>query len=255
MKLFSRGPAVLLTTFLLSLASCTDKEEEFVTEPLAEYTLQTPGKYIIYRLDSTVTTNFGVSLVTHSYQMKHQVDAEITDNLGRPSVRVFRYIRNANGTGDWIPRGSYMVTNTGTQVEVVEDNLRFIKLHAPLREGYEWKGNSYLPEYPYSGQGFNIAVVDYMKNWLYYYESFQPEVTLNGQTYTDVYTVQEEDFVDNWPVSDNTAGVNITASEKYAKNIGLVYRSHTILEYDPNTSGSTPTYNGFAVKMWMIDHN
>lgn len=247
--------AAIMASLLLGLTACSEKEEEFTTEPLSDYTLQTPGKYIIYRLDSTVTTNFGVSLVTRSYQMKHEVDAAITDNLGRPSVRVYRSIRNADGTGEWIPRGSYLVTNTGDQVEVVEDNLRFIKLHAPMREGFEWKGNSYLPEYPYSGQGFNIAVVDYMKNWEYYYETFEPEVTINGQVYNDVYTVQEEDFTDNWPVSANTAGVNITASEKYARNIGMVYRSHTILEYDPNTSGSTPTYNGFAVRMWMVAHN
>ena len=255
MKIFPRSLAAACFIFLLTLGSCSDKEEEFVTEPLSDYMLTTPGKFIIYRLDSTVTSAFGVNLEIHSYQVRHEVDAEITDNLGNKSYRVFRSIRNADGTGDWQPNGTYMVTDYGKQIEVVEDNLRFLKLQGPLREGIEWKGNSQLPDNPYSGLGFNIAVVDYMKNWEYYYAGFESVVDVNGETYNDVYTVEQEDFVDNWPVTAGVAGVNIRAYEQYAKNIGLVHRSHTILEYDPNSSGSTATYNGFAVNMWMIDHN
>jgi len=255
MKPFSRGLTAILFCSFLALNSCSDKEEVFETEPLSDYMPLQTGKYITYRLDSTVTTSFGVSLVTRSYQEKHVVDAEVTDNLGRPSFRVFRYLRNADGTGDWTPNGTYFVTNTGKEVELVENNLRFLKLFGAVREGNSWRGNLYLPDNPYAGQGFNIAVVDYMKNWEYYYAGTESSVDINGETYTDVLTVEEEDFVDNWPVTPDVAGVNIRAFEKYAKNIGLVYRSHTILEYDPNTSGSTPTYNGFAVNMWMIDHN
>ncbi|MET0635367.1 MAG: hypothetical protein ABWZ25_05040 [Chitinophagaceae bacterium] len=254
MKLFSRGIAVVCTTFILSLGSCS-KDEEFITEPLTDYMLVTPGKYIIYRLDSTVTTDFGVELEVHSYQVKHQVDAEITDNLGQKSYRIYRSIRNADGTGDWQPNGTYMVTDKGTSVEVVEDNLRFLKLQAPIREGIEWKGNEHLPENPYAGLGFNIAVVDYMKNWDYYYSTFDPVIEVEGEIYNDVFTVEQEDLVDNWPVTAGVAAVNIRAYEQYAKNIGLVHRSHTILEYDPNSSGSTATFSGFAVEMWMIDHN
>ncbi len=255
MKPLSVGAAVILALSFTALVSCSGKNEDFVTEPVSDYVPLQTGKYITYRVDSVITSNFGSVLDTVSYQVKHTIDSAITDNLGRPSFRVFRTLRNADGTGDWMPDGSYFITPTDNEIELVEDNLRFLKLHGPIREGFEWRGNSSLPDDPYASLGFNIAVVDYMKNWDYYYAGFEPSFEFDGQVYNDVWTVEEEDFVDNFPVTPGVAGVNIRAYEKYAKGIGLVYQKRFIQEYDPNTSGSTPKYNGFGVDMWMIDHN
>ncbi|RYY54577.1 MAG: hypothetical protein EOO09_13825 [Chitinophagaceae bacterium] len=254
MKISIRGLAAACSFLTIMLGSCSDKEEEFITEPLSDYMLMVPGKYITYRLDSTVTTAFGVNLEIHSYQVKHVVDAEITDNEGNRAFRVFRYLRNEAGTSEWVPNGTYMVTDKDKQIEVQEDNLRFLKLQGPVREGISWKGNYQLPDRPYAALGYNIAVVDYMKDWEYYYAAFDETLEVNGQLYNDVYTVEQENFIDNWPVMAGTAGVNIRAYEQYAKGIGLVHRSTSILEYDPG-SGGAAAFNGFAVDMWMIDHN
>jgi hypothetical protein len=244
-----------LSAFLLfSVFSCTEKTESFPTEPLSDYLPLIPGKYITYRMDSLALTDFGKSLETRSYQVKHIVDSEITDNLGRPSYRIYRLLRNADGTGEWSNNGSYFVTPLFDQVEVIEDNLRFIKLHAPLREGYNWKGNSYLHTDPY--QSYKFALGDYMKKWDYNYDSFSPTFEYEAQEYNDVWTVEEEDYGQNYPVTQSTvAGGRIRAVEKYAKNIGLVYREYMIVEYEPNTSGPEPYYRGFGITMWMIDHN
>ena len=92
--------SVVLTAFAgMLLASCSDKIENFQTENIQDYTLTLePGKYIIYRLDSLVFTNFGRTEEVHKYQLKDVVDAKITDNLGRPSYRIFRYLRDTAGT-------------------------------------------------------------------------------------------------------------------------------------------------------------
>lgn len=74
--------------------SCNEKEE-FVTEQLNEYIPLQVGKYITYRIDSLVFTNFGRTIETRRYQVKEQVDAQITDNLGRPSFRIYRYLRDS----------------------------------------------------------------------------------------------------------------------------------------------------------------
>ena len=158
----------LIALALFSLFSCSEKTEEFQTETLAEYLPLQPGKYITYRLDSLSLTLFGESFEIHSYQVKHVVDAEIKDNLGRSSYRIYRYIRNADGTGEWANNGSYFITPLQTEIEVVEDNLRFIKLHAPLREGNSWKGNTYLHEDPYPSNKFTFF--GYMKNLEYTYD-------------------------------------------------------------------------------------
>lgn len=244
----------LITLLVVSLFSCSEKTEEFETELLTEYLPLQPGKYITYRIDSLTLTDFGKNVETHSYEVKHVVDTEIMDNLGRPSYRIYRYLRNADGTGEWANNGSYFITPLQTQTEVVEDNLRFIKLKAPLREGNNWKGNNYLHVDPYPSYKFTLF--GYMKNWEYTYDSFSSSFDYKGQQYTDVWTVEEEDYGENYPVTEPARpGGKIRAVEKYAKNIGLVYREYLIIEYEPNTTGPDPYYRGFGITMWMIDHN
>lgn len=244
----------LLVLVMFSLFSCSEKKEEFPTEELSEYMPLEAGKYIVYRLDSLVFTNFQRDIEVHSYQVKHVVDGETSDNLNRKSYRIYRFLRNADGTGDWVNNGSYLVTPLFDRVEVIEDNLRFIKLHAPLREGYNWKGNNYLHLDPYGSYKFTLF--GYMKNWDYNYDIFNGMEEYEGQQYTDVWTVEQENYGENFPVTEPARpGGRIRAVEKYAKNIGLVFREYQIVEYEPNTTGPEPYYRGFGVTMWMIDHN
>ena len=252
-KPFMRYRLTLIACSLVFLFSCTDKKEEFVTEPLSDYLPLQPGKFITYRIDSLVFTNFDRDIETHSYQVKHVVDAEIKDNLGRSSFRIYRFLRNADGTGDWVSNGSYFITPLPDQVEVVEDNLRFIKLHAPLREGLSWEGNKYLHTDPYPAIGIAPG---YLEDWDYFYDSFNSSFEYNGIEYKDVWTVEEKDFSQNFPVTErDDPGGKYRGVEKYAKNIGLVYREFFLVDYQPNISGPNPYYKGFGITMWMIDHN
>ena len=115
----------LLAISSLVFFSCNEKEE-LTTASLNDYTSLAAGKYITYRLDSTVFTNFGRAIEVHKYQVKHQVDALITDNLGRPSYRVYRFIRDSAGLQPWQPNGTYFVTVLYDQLELIDDNLRVI---------------------------------------------------------------------------------------------------------------------------------
>ncbi|HLG39444.1 MAG TPA: hypothetical protein VI461_07240, partial [Chitinophagaceae bacterium] len=77
----------LVAVTIITFISCS-KKEEFTSEPLSDYIPLQTGKYITYRLDSMVFTNFGRNTEIHRYQVKHEIDAELTDNLGRPAWRV-----------------------------------------------------------------------------------------------------------------------------------------------------------------------
>ncbi len=259
MRPFSFARIVLLAISAIFLYSCTDKKEEFVTEPLSDYYPLETGKFITYRVDSTVFTHFGRTIEKHSYQVKHVVDAKITDNLGRPSYRIYMYIRDTTGLQDWTPNGSYMITPLKDQVEVIEDNLRFIKLHMPLRDGYSWRGNTYLYDNAYEPLGFKFNNDNALKSWDYFYDFSSPSFTYRNKTYNDVYTVQQNDFEDNdpLPVFDTAAiyaGANI-GEERYARNVGLVFKNYVLWEYQRNLSNPSAFYTGFGITMWMIDHN
>jgi hypothetical protein len=243
----------VITIFTLFI-SCS-KKEQFVSDALSDYIPLQTGKYITYRLDSMVFTNFGRNTEIHSYQVQHVVDAEVTDNIGRPSWRIYSYIRDSAGTQLWTPNGSYFITPLPTQTEVTEDNLRVIKMHLPIKEGYTWKGNSYLPDEPYAAM-YDFNNDNDMKNWDFTYDVFEPALSYKGNNYADVYTVIEQDDSFNVPIVDvNKYGYKTVSVEKYSKTIGMIYRQYELWEYQPNTSGPSPYKTGFGVTMWMIDHN
>ena len=246
----------LFTALATAVFSCSEEKEDYVAaEPVADYLPLQVGKYITYRVDSLVTNDFNAALETHSYQVKHVVDAEMTDNLGRPSYRIFRFRNNVTATDSWVPDGTYFITPLTNQVEVVENNLRIIKLRDPMKEGFSWKGNAYLPPDPFEPFGYNISVDNSMGNWDYTYDLFEPVTDISGQTYNDVWTVEQINEAKSDPVLYPADYANrIRSVEKYSKGIGLVYRQLILWEYE--TAASTnPSYTGFGITMWMIDHN
>ena len=248
----------LITIFFstLLLSSC-DKQtlDNFQTEPVSNYYPMQVGKYFIYRVDSTVFTNFGRTEEIRKYQIKHTVDAQITDNLGRLSYRILRASRNETGTSPWLSSGSYIVTPLASSIEVVEENLRYIKLVQPLRDKFKWKGNKYIPTNPY-GNMFNFSNDDNMDVWDYVYDGFQASTVINGKTFSNVFTVEHVNESINVPISSPTSYAALTRSvEKFSKNIGLVYREYTLWEYQPNPGGPSPYKIGFGLKMWLIDNN
>jgi len=236
----------------LALFSCSKKTEILASEKLEDYLPLQPGKYITYRLDSMTFTNFGTVSKISRYQMKHVVDAQITDNLGRPSYRIYTFIRDSAGTQPWNASGSYYVTPLADQVEVIDDNLRVAKLHLPIKEGFQWNGNTYLPNDPYLPT-YDFINDNDIKDWDFTYDVFEPATSYGGNSYTDVYTVLQQDDHLNAPVLDvNTVGYKTLSVEKYSKNVGLIYRHYELWDYQTDP---TDHYTGFAVTMWMIDHN
>jgi hypothetical protein len=252
MRFISTLRISLLVITTISLFSCKGKKEELISEKLSEYIPLQPGKYITYRLDSMVYTNFGTVSVTRRYQVKHVVDAQITDNLGRPSYRVYTYITDSAGAQPWTVSGSYYVTPLTQQTEVIDDNMRVAKLHLPIKEGFQWPGNTYLADDPYYPT-YDFNNDNDIQAWDFTYDVFEPATSYRGNNYTDVITVLQQDESGNAPVVDvNAYGYKTLALEKYSKNIGLVYRRYELWDYqkDPIVH-----YTGFAVTMWMIDHN
>lgn len=253
-KLMRANQFLLLLTCTALFFSCKKETEEFKAQPVSDYVVTQPGKYIIYRTDSTLFPNFGASTKINSYQEKFEIDAATADNLGRPSYRVFRYIRDTAGTQAWKPQGTLFFTPTENNLEVIENNLRFLKLAGPVKQDKTWKGNRYLPNNPYSAyyefsNDVNIA------DWDYTYKGLDETIKLNNKTVTNVVTVEQINESINAPVTTPAAyGYINTSIEKYAKGIGLVYQELTMWEYQPPAS-PRPGYRGFGVKRSMLDHN
>lgn len=236
----------------LMLASCKKETETFQTASVSDYFPLQVGKYITYNLDSTVFTNFGQTQTVVHYQAQDRVDAQITDNLGRPSYRIVRYIRK-NETQPWVASNTFLVTLTENSVEYNENNLRFIKLRLPVVKDFSWKGNSYLPTNPYLSYDFSDA--DFMNDWDYIYDSIGVPLTINTVTIDSTLKVAQIDYTNNDPLSQPDGYAERTYSvEKYGKGIGLIYKEFVHWEYQPPASAS-PGYSGFGIKLSITGHN
>jgi hypothetical protein len=256
------------TLALLVFFSACKRTETLATISLEEIAPLKIGKYITYRLDSLVFVNSGKTAEIHRYRIKHVVEQEIKDNLNRPAWRVVTYITDSLGNGPWVPSGVYIVTPVDKRLEVNENNLRVTKIQLPVKEGFTWKGNTYLPNRPYNPD-FPISIDGNMSLWDFTYETINIKERIGSVDVENVTTILHIDASENVPIIKDTVYASRELSiEKYAKNIGLVYREMELWENQPRPRttpnpnpppASITTYDpvriGFGVKMWMIDKN
>ncbi len=252
---FMKYNLFLLISVLVVFTACENTTEDLVAESYKDYYPLQVGKFIAYRIDSTVFTKSGSMIETHKYQVKHTVHAETTDNQGRKVFLVNRLIRDEAGTSAWLENGSYIVTPLSDRVEVTENNMRVIKLIDPVKAGFSWRGNAYLPSSPFRPP-YDMDAGSDMNEWVFSYTNFG-DTTVNGQQYQNVWTVAQNNHVLNFPVTPDTRiALKEVGLEKYAKNIGLVYKVFDLYEYQgPHADNPQGTYTGFGITMWMIDHN
>jgi len=231
-------------------SACKKSTEELKAASVSEYYPLLIGKYITYNLDSTVAINFGQQMVVNSYQVKLVVDGLITDNLGRPAYRIIRYIRKTPAN-PWVPDNTFMAVQTEFAVEFIENNYRFLKLKAPVREGFSWKGNSYIDTYSLNSD------VKYLDDWDYTYDSLDAKITLGALTIDSTLKVDQRNEIIGNPGDPNSYSERNIGEEKYAKSIGLIYRNFLHIEYQPPTPGHPGAFadGSYGVKMTMIDHN
>ncbi len=240
----------MLALFALAISSC-EKSEEIQSTPISDYAPLLVGKYIAYQLDSTIYTDFGVTREVHSYEVKYEVDEEITDALNETAFRVVRYIRNIGGT-TWTPDATFMAKNTGQSLEFVENNLRFIKLRLPFSNGFSWKGNSYFDTQS------QYSELNYMDDWDYQYEAVGEPATVGGLTFPNTVTVNQRDEIIGDPNEPQFYSEVNYSVEQYAKEIGLIYKEFYHDEYQPPTTIGGSGYHvdgSYGVKLSVIDYN
>lgn len=240
------GLALLIT----SLIACNKQNELYTTATLSDYLPLHVGKYISYNLDSTVYINFGQKDTVISYQVKDSIENEITDNTGRPAFRIVRYIRK-NASQSWMANNTFMAIQTATTIEFVENNLRFQKLKLPIKDGYTWKGNSFIDTYSLN------STTKYLDDWDYTYDSVNVPLILPGIQLSSTLKVnQRDEFLGQDPKLPNTQYAEKNYSvEKYAKGIGLIYKEFLHWEFQGTQPGRPSFFSGYGVKLTMTAHN
>ncbi|MCU0405237.1 MAG: hypothetical protein MUE99_11895 [Chitinophagaceae bacterium] len=247
---------LVFVTLAAFFFGCSEKKIEFDTPPLSDYFPLQVGKYITYRLDSTVLTQFGRDTTVRSYRARDIVEGQITDGEGRTSYRIVRSLSNLTGTATFVPSSTFEATPENTDwIEYVENNLRFMKLRFPIIEGFEWKGNSFIDV-----SSINSSV-RYLADWTYVYQDVGQPATINGITYPNTITVLQRDEVEPpGPFNPQFFKQYDYSIEIYALGIGLVYKNfdHKIWQPPTPPPDSRPGYwedGSYRIILSAIDHN
>ena len=247
---------ILLSGIIAALffSACKKETEDLKTPTIEEYVPLQVGKYITYQLDSFRYLPFSTQGITISYQVKFLVDGEITDNLGRPAYRIVRQIRQDTAAA-WVNDNSFTAINAGNGFEFIDNNLRFLKLKEPIKNGYTWKGNSYIDV---TSTDPNFPIFTYLDGWDYTYDSVDAPLTLGAINLDSTLKVAQRDEVIGNPDDPNSYSEKNFGVEYYARGIGLVYKKIFHSEYQPPTTGGGSGYYSDASKgftLTMIDHN
>ena len=243
---------IILFAFILALVlnACKKQTEDFAGALIEDYSPLIVGKFITYQLDTFKYLPFSLQDTTITYQVKNVIDALIDDNLGRPAYRIIRYIRKTS-QNPWVPDNTFVAVNTGSSLEFIENNLRFLKLKLPIRDGYSWKGNSYIDTYSLNSE------VRYLDDWDYTYEDLNEPFTSGSIQVDSTLKVNQRDEVIGNPEDVTSYSEKNFSTEVYAKSIGLVYQKFLHTEFQPATPGAPGAYSdgSYGVTLTMIDHN
>jgi len=94
-----------------------------------------------------------------------------------------------------------------TKAEKVEENIRYIKLVFPVKEGKSWDGNAY----------------NTLGTWNYTYTDVDVPLIINNNTFDSTLTVLQ---------LDNPLLISYEHSEEqYARGVGMIYKQYTFLDY------------------------
>ena len=242
---FMKKNIVLFGFLILIIASCKKESENLLYPKANEYYPLQIGKMFIYRCDSTVPCCFNASLITKSYQAMDTVESTFTDNSGRVSYRIYRYLRDTAETQPWRFAYTIVATPTIDQIEYQEENFRFIKLHNPVKNDFSWNGNSYI--------NTSISENLYLDNWNYSYQKVNESYATKGIKYDSTATVlQIDDFSPEGPFDPNLSYQQRNYSvEVYAKGIGLVYKDflHWVWQGNAYEDGA------YGVRLSLLRHN
>ena len=189
----------MFLVFLLTFTTSCNTSKEVGPETVGyDFYPLAVGDYRIYDVEEI---NY---LITGFDTAVYQLREIITDSI--PSIDQTTYLLRRdirqNELDDWESDSVWAVTKTSNYLSITENNIPFIKLTFPVKQGKEWDGNS----------------LNSRAEQIYYYEPIDT-LLVDSLTLNDQIRVVIED------VEENVTGVDLR-SEAYVQGIGLVEKNY-----------------------------
>jgi hypothetical protein len=186
-----------------------------------------------------------------THYLKEIITEQFTDNLGRTARKIERYTTDSLNHY-WRLNNVWYMVKTERNVEKIEDNIRYIKLTFPVIINNTWQGNKYVETKPsFMNLRFNST---YSFDWTYEIKGVN-----QNYTFTDAgNTLTSDSTLTVLQAADSSLIQKVYSFEKYAKNIGMVYKEFWRLDAQinpdsiPQQNYENKTVYGFLVKQHAI---
>lgn len=246
----SRIKYLLLTISAFVLFACEKTTNDLSLNAVGNYLPLEKGQVYHYKLDSIVFENFGQSRLVRSYDAKDEV-LQVTIENSDTTYYLSRKIKSL-GSNNWLPNISYTILKKKNQIQVQEDNLRYIKLMDPVNENFQWTGNSYLPYRPLR-LIYEFSNDEDMQYWNYEYLNVDAPAEVEGNIYNNTITVLSIADSVNVPITiPNGIAYKNHWEEKYAFGVGLIERNVEIWEYQPSIGSQQSYRSGFGIWLRLV---
>ena len=207
---------------LIGMTSCTKHNTEAAPDLGYDYYPAKIGSYIIYDVDSICYRQPQNDTLKFKFQIKEKFDTLFTDNQGRPTVKIIRYKKKYSSTVPYSQmawdqiQDVWVANKSKTDVEVVEENIRYTKLPFPIKLNLVWNGTAHADtvECDYKCTDFDSPVS-------YGSLSFQKTLTVNQFYFSTAISYQNY-------------------NEKYARGVGLIYKEITDYKFKQDSQGAHP---------------
>lgn len=182
------------------------------------------GHFVEYAVDSIKYNDFTKKIDTFSYELRDEITSEFNDDEGRVSYWVSQYKRK-NQNEEWQNNMTYYITPTPFNLEIVENNIRFVKLVFPVKTNTKWNGNVYVAT--------QTLELSWYYNWEYSYSNINEPYSTGYVDFPYTVTVNEaNDYAGD--STNNLYSTRTFSRERYAKNVGMISREIVNWVYQEN---------------------
>jgi hypothetical protein len=220
--------ACLVLSVALALTSCSTDHNDNAYQVGYDYFPAFQGKWLHYDVDSTIWDDFTSQTYYTQSQILVLFESIITDAEGEEAFRIERHYRNSD-TAQWVIRDVWFANVKPASVQLVEENVRLIKMSFPIRSGIKWNGNA----------------LNYLPSEIYEYQDVFKANSIGGYQYDSTVTVLQSNTI-------NLIEEDIRY-EIYARDVGMIHKYIKTIQKNIAQPGSI--VSGVLIEYTLRDYS
>ena len=233
--------------------ACNKTETETIPANGAAYYPLSLGKIMVYKIDSVIyTPQAGGTLILDSTQsvVKEIFADTFRDAQNNLTYRIDRYVSsNLVAPYDFVLKNAFFTTANPTNFLRIEGNFRYIKMLNYVQPQTQWDSNSLNDPDAVIDVATN-KIFPFSKQYLSQVIGIADTFSSGNNNFTNVATVEAKSDERNYIERRYQL-------EKYAPNVGLVYREVNILDSqnaDPSIAWTKKATRGYILIQTLLSY-